>query len=80
MDRADIPLVIIEGERAVLHLVEAALPVGELPARLALYFEPGRARGTKLVWIAAEGPRALDPGRSIGEQVPPDAELEIRAD
>lgn len=71
---------IVEGERAVLHLVEAALPVGELPALLSLYLEPGRATEARLVWISAEGPRPLDPRRTVGEQVPAEAELEIRVD
>lgn len=77
MDPAHIPLVIVEGERAVLHLVEATMPVGEVPARLALYFEPGRAPGARCVWISAEGPRPLDPHRTVGEQVPADAEIEL---
>lgn len=80
MDVAEIPLVIVEGERAVLHLVEASLPVAELPGRLALYLEPGGVPGRRLVWISADGPRPLDPDRTVGEQVPPEAEIEIRLD
>lgn len=78
MDPAQIPLVIVEGERALLHVVEATLPAGELPARLSLYFESAPPGARSLVWLGSDGPRVLDPDRAIGEQVPPDAELEIR--
>ncbi|MGH7556930.1 MAG: hypothetical protein ACREMD_03990 [Gemmatimonadota bacterium] len=80
MDETDIALVIVEGERAVFHLVDAALPVEELPARLALYFQPRREPAARLVWISSEGPRPLDPRRAVGEQVPAEAEIEIRVD
>lgn len=69
---------IVEGERAVFHLVDAGLPAGELPARLGLYLEPHRAPADRLIWISPQGPRLLDPRRTIGEQIPPEAEIEIR--
>jgi hypothetical protein len=75
----EIPLVIVDGERAVLHLVEAALPVRELGTRLAVYLAPGRVEDAQFVWLSSDGPRVLDPGRTVGEQVPAEAEIEIRA-
>ncbi len=71
---------IVEGERAVFHVVDAGLPVGELPARLGLYLQPGRDPADRLIWISPEGPRLLDPRRAVGEQIPPEAEIEIRGD
>ncbi|HET9581287.1 MAG TPA: hypothetical protein VFP76_00530 [Gemmatimonadota bacterium] len=80
MGAETLPLIFVRGERAVFHLLDPALPAGELPARLALYFEPGAHAPARLVWNSSDGPRPLDPGRGIGDQVPPEAEVEIRAD
>lgn len=80
MSSADLPLVIICGERAVFHLIDPDVPAGELLARFDLYFEPGLALGGRAVWNSSEGSLPLDPGRTIGEQVPADAEIEIRPD
>lgn len=80
MGAATLPLIFVHGERAVFHLLDPSLPVGELPGRLALYFEPAAVARARLVWNSDDGPRPLDPGRGIGEQVPPEAEVEIRAD
>lgn len=79
MGAATLPLIVVRGERAVFHLLDPAMPAGELPGRLALYFEPRGSAAAELVWISDDGPRPLDPGRGIGEQVPPEAEVEIRA-
>lgn len=76
---ATLPLVVVRGERAVFHLLDPAVLAGELPARLALYFEPLGQAAEGLVWNAHDGPRPLDPDRGIGEQVPPEAEVEIRS-
>ena len=72
-----IPLVIVEGERAVLHLIEPDLPVAELRVQLSVYLEPGRSRESRFIWMSPEGPRLLDPKRAVGEQVPAEAEIEI---
>jgi hypothetical protein len=80
VDAATLPLIVVRGERAVFHLLDPAIPAGELPGRLALYFEPAGLVPARLVWNSVDGPRPLDPGRGIGEQVPPEAEIEIRAD
>lgn len=80
MGTATLPLIVVRGERAVFHLLDPAVPAGELPGRLALYFEPGGRAPARLVWNSVDGPRPLDPGRGIGDQVPPEAEVEMRAD
>ena len=80
MGAATLPLVFVRGERAVFHLLDPAVPAGELPGRLALYFESLVVASARLVWNSDDGPRPLDPGRGIGEQVPPEAEVEIRAE
>ncbi|HWC06229.1 MAG TPA: hypothetical protein VG799_03160 [Gemmatimonadota bacterium] len=80
MGAATLPLIFVRGERAVFHVLDPALPAGELPGRLALYFEPPGVSRARLVWNSDDGPRPLDPGRRIGEQVPPEAEVEIRAE
>lgn len=80
MSAATLPLIVVRGERAVFHLLDPDVPAGELPGRLALYFEPLVVAPSRLVWNSDDGPRPLDPGRGIGEQVPPEAEVEIRVE
>ena len=78
MGAATLPLIFVRGERAVFHLLDPAVPAGELPGRLALYFELPVLARARLVWNSDGGPRPLDPVLGIGEQVPPEAEVEIR--
>lgn len=72
-----LPLVFCRGERAVCHAVDPATPVADLPAILALYFGSPPSDETRLVWRSDDGPRALEPGRPIGDQVPAEAEIEL---
>lgn len=80
MGASTLPLIVVRGERAVFHLLDPAVPAGEVAGHLALYFEPAGLSPARLVWNSVDGPRPLDPGRGIGEQVPPEAEIEIRPD
>ena len=80
MGAPTLPLIVVRGERAVFHLLDPAVLAGELPERLAVYFEPAALALARLVWNSDDGPRPLDPGRGIGEQVPPEAEVELRAE
>lgn len=72
-----LPLVFAHGERAVCHAVDPATPAADLPSILALYFGDAAPDAARLVWRSDDGPRALEPDRAIGEQVPADAEIDL---
>ena len=73
-----LPLVFILGERAVAHAVDPATPAGELPGLLALYLGAAPGSSSSLVCRLPDGERCLDPALAIGEQVEPDAEIDLR--
>lgn len=73
-----LPLVFTRGERAVFHAVDPMVPAADLVETIALYFgfRDGCAIG-ELRWLGENGPVPLDPDRPVGEQVPPEAEIEL---
>lgn len=58
------------------HAVDPDLPAGELAAALRLYLGPPGASAAP-VWRAAGGPKPLDPALPLGDQVPPEAEIDF---
>lgn len=76
--KAGLPLVFTLGERAVAHAVDPATPAGELAGLLALYLGVVPDPPCGLVCKSPDGERSLDPHLAIGEQVEPEAEIEVR--
>lgn len=75
MSDEKIALVLACGERMVCHLVEPSALAGELPALVELYFAPDAVAAGPLRARIAGAEIELDPLRSIGDQVAPDAEI-----
>ncbi len=76
MAEPSLAVIVTRGERAVCHTVDPGLPAGELAGALTLYLGAAPAAAV-LVWRSESGPRALDPSLPLGEQIPPDAEIDI---
>lgn len=78
MTSSPLPLVFVFGDRAVSHAVDPERSPTELVDELSLYLDTvDGAPLRRAVVRSAEGRRPLDPGRPIGEQVAPDAEIEL---
>jgi len=79
VSEATLALVLTCGERVVCHLIDPTALARELPALVELYFAPEAVADGPLRARAGGAEIELDPGRPIGEQVSPDAEILLPA-